>query len=317
MRQRFFRSFSLSLSLTLPSLGLLAAHVHAEDCKPRVESFNQLVSTAKFDAAQAEVDAMAADSACATYVLPAQKRLAASRLKDVQKAMAADQPVQSYEDLLVKADHVQVLWQASATLGDVRFEARRFADAARAYDAAIEIVKNETLTPQAPNDEAIQRLLDRSAQSRLLAANQSQKDGGGFVKTASRGADLGGALSPRVRGVVPHAVPMPITFDYRSATLTPVGEQAVLELARAIKEQHPVRVKLIGHTDERGTDEINEKLSRERADSVAALLRQNDVTVPVEAEGVGSKEPLRVEASSALTKDDIYTLNRRVEWRRD
>jgi len=317
MQERFLRPLFLNLSIAAAALGFLTAPVRAEECGSKIESFNRLVSAAGFDAAQTELTSMAADSACSTYLLPAQKRLAASRLREVQKAMDAEQPAEAYEDLLLKADHAQVLWQASATLGDVRFDKRRFADAARAYDAAIEIVKNEALTPQAPNEAAIKRLLDRSAQARLLAANQLQKDGGGFVKTASRGGDLGGSLSPRVRGVVAHAVPMPITFDYRSATLTPVGEQAVQEMARAIKEQRPARVKLIGHTDERGTDEINEKLSRERADSVAALLRQNDVDIPVETEGVGAKEPLRVEASSALTKDDIYTLNRRVEWRRD
>jgi outer membrane protein OmpA-like peptidoglycan-associated protein len=99
--------------------------------------------------------------------------------------------------------------------------------------------------------------------------------------------------------------------------LTPQGEQAARELARAIKEQRPVRVTLIGHTDIRGGAEYNKRLSVARAQAVAAFLRDNAIDVPVAADGVGADEPLDLEPSKGLTQDDIYALDRRVEWRRD
>jgi outer membrane protein OmpA-like peptidoglycan-associated protein len=110
---------------------------------------------------------------------------------------------------------------------------------------------------------------------------------------------------------------MPITFDYRSASLTPQGELAAGELARAIKEQRPARVTLVGHTDSRGGDDYNEKLSIARAEAVAEFLRRTQIDVPVEAEGVGASEPLHLSSTAGLTEEDIYALNRRVEWRRE
>jgi hypothetical protein len=64
--------------------------------------------------------------------------------------MARGRPISEYERLLTTAETPEVLWQASATLGEVRFGERRFAEAAEAYDRAIAIVKDETLTPTQP-----------------------------------------------------------------------------------------------------------------------------------------------------------------------
>ena len=52
-------------------------------------------------------------------------------------------------------------------------------------------------------------------------------------------------------------------------------------------------------------------------EAVADFLRQNDIAVPVEPEGVGADEPLTFSDVKGLTQEDIYALNRRVEWRRD
>jgi outer membrane protein OmpA-like peptidoglycan-associated protein len=112
-------------------------------------------------------------------------------------------------------------------------------------------------------------------------------------------------------------VPTPITFDYRSATLTPQGEEAARELARAIKEQRPARVTLIGHTDIRGGADYNKKLSIARAEAVASFLRENEIDLPVAADGVGAEEPLHLTPTNGLTQEDIYALDRRVEWRRE
>ena len=162
--------------------------------------------------------------------------------------------------------------------------------------------------------------MERSAQSRLLAANlRSGDEGGGFVRTArnQRDGKLGGVYAPSVRGIVPRALPVPITFEYRKASFTSIGEQAARELATAIREQQAQRVVLVGHTDVRGEPEFNVRLSVDRAEAVANFLRDNGVNIPVETIGKGATEPMQLTDTSGLTQDDIYALNRRVEWRRE
>jgi outer membrane protein OmpA-like peptidoglycan-associated protein len=197
---------------------------------------------------------------------------------------------------------------------------RRFVEAAQAYDLAIEIIKNETLTPTSPSKFDIEGLIERSGQARLLAANGAGSGGGErFVKTAKdqRDGTVGGFYSRSVRGIVPRAIPVPITFEYRMTTFTSVGQDAARELLGALQEQKPSRIVLIGHTDVRGTAEFNMKLSRDRADAVASFLKQNGLAIPIETEGRGANEPMHLSDASGLTEDDIYALNRRVEWRRE
>jgi outer membrane protein OmpA-like peptidoglycan-associated protein len=289
----------------------------ATDCQSILEPFNQAIDDAREMDAQTYVDKIATSADCGEYQTAAQLRLAALRLSAAQILMARGRPVAEYERLLTAAEAPEVLWQASATLGEVRFGERRFAEAAEAYDRAIAIVKNETLTRTQPEKFEIEGLINRSGQARLLAANVKMADGStAFVPTAKdqRDGALGGIYSRSVRGIVPQAVPIPITFEYAKATFTSIGEQAARELAEALREQQPVRIQLVGHTDVRGSDETNMKLSAARAEAVAAFLKEAGVTATIETKGVGSAEPLKLVDSSGLNQEDIYALNRRVEF---
>jgi outer membrane protein OmpA-like peptidoglycan-associated protein len=292
----------------------------AEDCQPLLEDFNHAVDSGAESQAQDLVDRIATSADCGRYQVPAQRRLAALRLNLTQLMMARGRPAADYEHLLLAAQSPEVLWQASATVGEVRFGERRFVEAAQAYDLAIEIIKNETLTPLSPSKFDIDGLIERSGEARLLAANGiGSAAGEKLVKTAKdhRDGTLGGFYSPSVRGIVPRAIPVPFTFEYRTATFTGVGEDAARELLGALQEQKPSRIVLIGHTDVRGSAEFNMKLSRDRADAVAAFLQKNGLTIPVETEGKGFNEPVHLSDTSGLSEEDIYALNRRVEWRRE
>jgi outer membrane protein OmpA-like peptidoglycan-associated protein len=317
MRQSFLKRYLIAIT----AAGLLAASpAIAADCKSLLDPFNQAIDEANERDAQGLIDKIASSADCGQYQTAAQYRLAALRLSAAQILMARGRPVAEYERLLAAADTPEVLWQASATLGEVRFGERRFAEAAEAYDRAIAIVKNETLTPTRPEKFEIDGLINRSGQARLLAANVKMADGStAFVPTAKdqRDGTLGGIYSRSVRGIVPQAVPVPITFDYAKTTFTSIGEQAARELAQALKEQGIQRVRLVGHTDVRGSDETNMKLSAARAEAVAAFLKEAGVSTVIETRGVGSSEPIKLMDSSGLSQDDIYTLNRRVEFIRE
>jgi outer membrane protein OmpA-like peptidoglycan-associated protein len=109
---------------------------------------------------------------------------------------------------------------------------------------------------------------------------------------------------------------MPITFDYKSANLSPIGERAAAELARAIQEQGVGKLRVVGHTDPRGGRAYNLKLSKERAETVARFLRERGVAATIETEGVGDTQPMRIAPGHRLSQEDVHALNRRVEWRR-
>ncbi|MGO6907792.1 hypothetical protein ACCS96_47790, partial [Rhizobium ruizarguesonis] len=135
-------------------------------CTALLDKLNTAVAAKDITAAAAEADTIAVSADCGQFQVNAQRRVAALRLSAAQEMMAANQPVADYEPLLIAADSPQVLWQASATLGEIYFSARRFADAAADYQQAIEIIKNETRTPKAPPAETISDLIQRAAQAR-------------------------------------------------------------------------------------------------------------------------------------------------------
>jgi outer membrane protein OmpA-like peptidoglycan-associated protein len=313
------RHLRSGLAAAIIGTSVLPAAGSAERCQSLISEFNQLVDTGTENEAQQLIDKIATSAECGRYQVPAQRRLAALRLKSAQSLMARGRPVADYEYLLIAADAPEVLWQAAATLGEVRFGERQFAQSAQAYDRAIEIVKNETLTPVAPSKYDIDGLIERAGQTRLLAASGAESGGTvKFVKTAKdqRDGTIGGLYSRSVRGIVPRAIPVPITFEYRTTAFSGVGQDAAHELLDALKEQLPSRIVLVGHTDVRGTAEFNLKLSHERADAVASFLQQNGISVPIETDGKGANEPMHLSDTSGLSQEDIYALNRRVEWLR-
>jgi outer membrane protein OmpA-like peptidoglycan-associated protein len=319
----FTRILSVTGAIALVAgmaIAVVASPALAEDCAAKIDSFNAAVDAGMDDLAQGYVDEIATSPDCSRYELPVQRRLAAQRLQIAQLMMARGRPVAEYESLLLAAQKPQVLWQASATLGEVRFGQRRFADAAQAYDVAVEIIKNETLTPVAPSKYDIEGLIDRAGEARLLAASDPGASVNEKFVAASkdqRNGLIGGFYSQSVRGIVPRSVPVPITFEYRTTAFTDAGQEAVRELLEVVQEQKPSHMVLVGHADSRGTAEFNMKLSRERADAVADFLRQNGVQVPIRSEGKGATEPIQLPDTSGLTEEDIYALNRRVEWLRD
>jgi OOP family OmpA-OmpF porin len=78
--------------------------------------------------------------------------------------------------------------------------------------------------------------------------------------------------------------------------------QRILELARSGGVN--IQMEVIGHTDETGTDEINDKLSRERAETVKSLLIASGIDASIlNAIGVGSRQPVQP-ASSGVQESE-------------
>jgi len=84
-----------------------------------------------------------------------------------------------------------------------------------------------------------------------------------------------------------------VSFEPNSASLTPASEGVLLELAQLLKASPTHRVRVSGHTDPTGRPEVNLRISRRRADSVAGFLRSHGVSQDqVLATGYGASKPI-------------------------
>ncbi|MGA8146603.1 MAG: OmpA family protein [Gallionellaceae bacterium] len=100
-------------------------------------------------------------------------------------------------------------------------------------------------------------------------------------------------------------------FDFGNTQLTPESEKYMQVILRDIKELPAPELVVIGHTDESGSDDVNDELSRQRAISVLNILKAEGVDINrVSTVGRGSRDPL------VKTKKGAYEArNRRVEIR--
>jgi outer membrane protein OmpA-like peptidoglycan-associated protein len=101
-----------------------------------------------------------------------------------------------------------------------------------------------------------------------------------------------------------------VLFGYDQATLNPTAK-ANLDKLRAILVKYPeTNITVIGHTDSKGTDRYNQRLSERRAQAVTNYAIQNGISsARLTAIGKGESDPIAAndtEANSAL--------NRRVEF---
>jgi outer membrane protein OmpA-like peptidoglycan-associated protein len=220
------------------------------------------------------------------------------------------------EALLMSAAEPGLFWGASLALGDVRFLQRRFVDATRAFEQAIDLANNHALTPKPVEPSIVKKMYSRAAQARLLAANEANADATYVQAAKGDRGEIAGMYSVNTRGPTPETIPVPINFDTNSAKMTAIGEQAAEELSVAIKAQQPAEVIIVGHADERGSDGFNLSLSERRARAVKDFLASHGVTAVIKVQAKGKREPLQIDDKTGMSQEDIWALNRRVEWRR-
>jgi outer membrane protein OmpA-like peptidoglycan-associated protein len=76
------------------------------------------------------------------------------------------------------------------------------------------------------------------------------------------------------------------------------------------------RVRLIGHTDPKGTDDYNDKLSMRRANAIKSYLTARGYPLDrIMTEGRGKRDidKLKIVDKSQFTVDQIHEMLRRVE----
>ncbi len=100
-----------------------------------------------------------------------------------------------------------------------------------------------------------------------------------------------------------------VSFATNSADLNPGFYTSLDKVANVISEYQQTTVRVIGHTDSRGSDQHNQKLSEKRAESVSSYLALRGVEFGrITIEGRGEADP-RAGNDSDLGRQQ----NRRVE----
>ncbi|MDH3712434.1 MAG: OmpA family protein [Gammaproteobacteria bacterium] len=104
-------------------------------------------------------------------------------------------------------------------------------------------------------------------------------------------------------------MPGNITFDTGKANLKPDFEKALDGVAMVLKKYEKTMIEVAGHTDSRGSDDYNQKLSEQRAETVANALSARKVE-PLRLDPVGYGETNPIAVNNTKTGREQ---NRRVE----
>lgn len=111
-------------------------------------------------------------------------------------------------------------------------------------------------------------------------------------------------------------LPADALFDYDKSTLTPAAETQLQKAAELIRQAPPGAIQVIGHTDSKGDDAYNQKLSEARARTVADWFGQQvDVRQrELQVSGKGETAPVAPNESADGKADPAARAkNRRVE----
>lgn len=171
-------------------------------------------------------------------------------------------------------------------------------------------------------------------ESKGRQANQHSANGGSEnhpagASVAEHGHDAPSSTGPQLHAraqggtaaVVPavaeHAasIPVPLTFVYDEATLTPKGRRAAALLLEYLQLKEFSAVTLTGHADERGTHEYNLDLSKQRLDTIERFLRDGGYEGQLEMIPKGELEPFSAVDRTKYGRDELWQLDRRVELR--
>ena len=310
------RSLSLSSTAIRDTQRNLAAEAEAAEAARQAaerRALEEQRAAAQAQAAESQQQALAAREAALRAredAYAAQQQLEQAR----QQATAAQQQMETLQQQASAAQQDAAAAQARAQEAGLSAEAaeaaRRDADAARQ--------KAETLASEA---SAARAEAERTKAEAATAAADLQKKNAELQQENAQlvkerddlAAQLDNALSSvaqitkTARGVV---VNLPdILFDINKATLKQNTQVALAKLAGIVQLFPKINLRIEGYTDSTGSDELNQRLSRERAESVRGFLEKQGVAAGrMTAVGYGPKFPV---ADNATLEGRAK--NRRVE----
>lgn len=104
-----------------------------------------------------------------------------------------------------------------------------------------------------------------------------------------------------------------ILFGFDSAELSDAAKKKIADLVKDLPTDSEITVG--GHTDSKGEDDYNKKLSVDRAGAVADVLTSENKDLDVTAKGYGESEPVAANEKGGEDDPEGRAKNRRVEIR--
>ncbi|MCX6296550.1 MAG: OmpA family protein [Bacteroidetes bacterium] len=103
-----------------------------------------------------------------------------------------------------------------------------------------------------------------------------------------------------------------IFFDFDKATLRPESTNELERLTNLLKVDAPtLKIEISGHTDSKGADDYNKKLSNSRAKAVVDYLISKGISADrLTSVGFGEEQPIATNDT-----DEGRQLNRRTEFK--
>jgi outer membrane protein OmpA-like peptidoglycan-associated protein len=176
---------------------------------------------------------------------------------------------------------------------------------------AAQLLKKFERVVAAAREEAKQRDAANSAKANGPASNEA---------TAAQPREQ--AQSPASRDSPSYSsqpsmttTPVPMTFVYNEATLTPEGRDAAHLLLEYLTLKKFASVTLSGHADERGLPDYNMELSRQRLVTIERVLRAGGYQGKLDLLPKGATEPFTGIDRSRYPHEELMQLDRRVELR--
>ena len=102
-----------------------------------------------------------------------------------------------------------------------------------------------------------------------------------------------------------------IYFEYNKDVLKPESKNQLDLLVKAMNDYESMKIEVVGHTDAKGTDDYNKKLSKQRSKAVKNYLKEAGIkSGRVKTVGMGEAMPI-----ASNETDAGRALNRRTEFR--
>ena len=186
-------------------------------------------------------------------------------------------------------------------------QAETDAAAARAQTAQNQVTSDAAAAKAQAETDAAKAKAQAEAEQARLAAQQAENDKAAL--RAKLAEQLNSVLQTRdtARGLIVNM--SDVLFDTAKYTLKPGAREKLSKVAGILLAYPGLNIEVDGHTDNVGSDEFNQNLSNQRAESVRAyLVAQGVTTNSITAKGFGKTQPVGTNDTAAGRQ-----INRRVE----
>jgi len=105
-----------------------------------------------------------------------------------------------------------------------------------------------------------------------------------------------------------------VNFDYDKSNIKSEFAPILDEAAQTLKDNPDINVRISGHTDSRGSDQYNQRLSDRRAQAVKQYLVSKGIASSrLSTEGRGEREPIAPNTKDGRDNPEGRAMNRRAE----